>query len=104
MNDHQGNFKSLLPPPLPPLNLRTANICWTDRTWPLYDAFVVHLRVVGLTSDPHRNAVVRKLRVRPEPFAEGAMRYAFPAITEDGQLFVLKDRAFGGLGFIRICS
>jgi hypothetical protein len=64
--------------------------CPLWKSWPLHDAFVTHLRVVGLTSDPQRNTVVRKLHIRPEPFAEGAMRYAFPATTEDGKRFVLK--------------
>eukprot|EP00435_Cladocopium_sp_Y103_P049461 s508_g14.t3 len=76
-----------------------AAITWADRmkcplwkSWPLHDAFVTHLRVVGLTSDPQRNTVVHKLHIRPEPFAEGAMRYAFPATSENGRRFVLKAR------------
>lgn len=79
---------------------RKVAIFWTDRncllwkSWPLHDAFVTHLRVVGLTSDPQRNTVVRKLHIRPEPFAEGAMRYAFPATTEDGKRFVLKAKFY----------
>ena len=63
--------------------------------WPLHDAVVTHLRVVGLASgsDWQTNVVVRRLHVRPEPFGEGAMRYAFPATTEDGKRFVLKARS-----------
>ena len=80
---------------------RHSEVDWTGylrtpwKSWPVYDAFVTHLRVVGLSSDPQQNTVVRKLHIRAEPFAEGAMRYAFPATTEDGKRFVLKARIIG---------
>ena len=76
---------------------RKPTISWTDRmkaplwkSWPRHDALVTHIRVVGMTSDPQRNMVVKELHVRPEPFAEGAMRYAFPAADQEGRRFVLK--------------
>lgn len=51
---------------------------------------MTHIRVIGMTSDPQHNVVVKELHVRPEPFAEGAMRYAFPAADQEGRRFVLK--------------
>ena len=60
------------------------------KSWPRHAAIVTHLRVVGMTSDPQRNMVVKEIHIRPEPFAEGAMRYAFPAADQEGRRFVLK--------------
>ena len=80
------------------LSLHMKPLCsWTDRmkvplwkSWPRHDALVTHIRAVGMTSDPQRNIVVKQLHIRPEPFAEGAMRYAFPAADQEGRRFVLK--------------
>lgn len=76
---------------------RKPTIAWTDRmkaplwkSWPRHDALVTHIRVVGMTSETQRNMVVKELHIRPEPFAEGAMRYAFPAADQEGRRFVLK--------------
>ena len=69
-----------------------AEVSWKDwKSWPVQQVLVTTVHVIALVSDTKPTRVVQRLRVRQQPFAEGSMRYAFPATDFEGATwFVLK--------------
>ena len=67
-------------------------VCWKDfKSWPAQQALVTTVNVIALTSNAPPSQVIQRFYIRPEPFASGSMRYAFPATSSDGTMrFVLK--------------
>ena len=73
-----------------------AEVAWKERkSWPIQQVFVTIMDVVALASDTKPTRVVQRLRIRQQPFAEGSMRYSFPATDFEGTTcFVLKAGCF----------
>lgn len=73
-----------------------AEVAWKEwKGWPIQQVLVTTMDVVALASDTKPTRVVQRLRVRQQPFAEGSMRYSFPATDFEGTTcFVLKAGFF----------
>ena len=69
-----------------------AEVSWKEwKSWSVQQVLVTIVDVVALASDTKPTRVVQRLRVRQQPFAEGSMRYSFPAMDFDGRTcFVMK--------------
>ena len=70
------------------------NILWGEYTkWPLVQVLVTSVNVQVLRVDPQttKHGTIQRFYIRETPFASGRMRYAFPAVHEDGnRRFVVK--------------
>ena len=73
------------------LNLdETVEIHWKMcQEWPLVQVLATSVDVQW-GSKTKTNTTVHRFHIREKPFASGRMRYAFPAVSEDGQRFVIK--------------
>lgn len=73
-----------------------AEVAWKEwKSWPVQQVLVTTVDVVALASDTKPTRVVQRLYVRQQPFAEGSMRYSFPATDFEGATcFVLKAGCF----------
>ena len=73
-----------------------AEVAWKEwKSWPVQQVLVTSVDVVALASDTKPTRVVQRLRIRQQPFAEGSMRYSFPATDFEGTTcFVLKAGCF----------
>ena len=73
-----------------------AEVSWEEwKSWPLQQVLVTNVDVIALASDTKPTRMVQRLRVRQQPFAEGSMRYSFPATDFEGTTcFVLKAGCF----------
>ena len=71
----------------------TAEIVWErHQEWPLVQVLVTSVDVQHATVDSKAktNTTVQRFHIRQKPFASGRMRYAFPAVSDNGQHFVVK--------------
>ncbi len=77
------------------LDVKT-EVSWKEwRSWPVQQVLVTTVDVFALASDTKPTRVVQRLRIRQQPFAEGSMRYSFPATDFEGTTcFVLKAGCF----------
>lgn len=73
-----------------------AEVSWKEwKSWPVQQVLVTTVDVIALASDTKPTRVVQRMRVRQQPFAEGSMRYSFPATDFEGTTcFVLKAGCF----------
>ena len=68
------------------------SMVWEEwQSWSFQQVLVTSMNVRAVTSDARPNQVIQSFRIREELFAEGNMRYAFPAASSDGKMrFVVK--------------
>lgn len=74
-----------------------AEVAWKERkSWPVQSVLLSTVNVVALARDAKPTPpVVQRFRIRQQPFAEGSMRYSFPATDFEGTTcFVLKAGSF----------
>ncbi|CAJ1405416.1 unnamed protein product [Effrenium voratum] len=91
----KGSKKNVTPPATHiPRQLRLEveeSVSWAEAgMWPEHKVLLTSLTVFGVQKSPTSNSTVQTLRVRPTPFGEGNMRYAFPALRSDDTQVVLK--------------
>ena len=82
------------------------SIVWEEwQSWPLQQVLVTSMNVRAVTSHERPNQVIQSFRIRGEPFAEGNMRYAFPAASSDGKMrSVVKAGSFLSVAEADLCN